>query len=150
MFVQIERMCLVLILMLSFGCTKQSWMHTKAVLGGKEAKREYGEWLYQSGREREIPEALEWITKAAKAGDTKAMYSIASIASVDGRDWEPNPKAVEWFRKGAEAGDPDCMGKLAEAYRYGYLGLEKDEKQYRHWMDKAMAIDREQDKVRGR
>jgi TPR repeat protein len=35
------------------------------------------------------------------------------------------------------------MGRLAVAYRFGYLGLEKDEQQYRYWMDKAMAIDKE-------
>ena len=145
-----KRLCAVVLVLCSLGCTEQSRKYTKARLGGREAKREYGIWLYRYGREREQAEALAWITKAAEAGDVKAMYRLASIASAGGDGWEPSPTAVYWFRKGAEAGDPDCMGKLAAAYRYGYLGLVKDEKQYRFWMDKAMAIDRERDRVRGR
>ena len=78
------------------------------------------------------------------------MYELGMIFAPGGVTWEPNPTAVYWFRKGAEAGDPDCMGKLAVAYRFGYLGLGKDEEQYRFWMGKAMAIDQERDKVRGR
>lgn len=138
------------LVLFSLGCTEQSRKYTKARLGGREAKRDYGIWLWKYGREREQVEALAWITKAAEAGDTDAMFSLASILSAGGEGWSPNPKAIFWFRKGAEAGDPDCMGKLAAAYRYGYLGLVKDEKQFRFWMDRAMAIDREREWVRGR
>jgi len=147
---QVMRWCAVILTLCSLGCTEQSRKYTKARLGGREAKREYGVWLWDHGREREQPEALTWITKAAEAGDVRAMYELGMIFAPGGVTWEPNPTAVYWFRKGAEAGDPDCMGKLAVAYRFGYLGLGKDEEQYRFWMGKAMAIDQERDKVRGR
>ncbi len=150
MSLQMMRLCAAFLILVSLGCTEQSRRYTKASLGGREAKREYEIWLYRHGREREIPEAIEWITKAAEAGDVDAMYKLASILSGGGDGWELNSKALYWFRKGAEAGDPNCMGKLAEAYRYGYLGLNKDEKQYRYWMDKSMAIDRERRKNYGR
>lgn len=140
----IKRGTCFIALLLSLGCSERTRMEAKARMGNREAMREYGLWLYSHGREREVEEALAWITKAAEKGDTKAMYDRAMIASSGGRS--SNPVGLYWFRKGAEAGDPDCMGKLAVAYRYGYLGLAKDESQYRSWMDKAMAIDRERSK----
>jgi TPR repeat protein len=127
----------VFLLIPAIGCTEQSRKYTKARFGGRESKREYGIWLYSHDREREIPEAIEWITKAAKAGDTSAMYRLASIISAGGDGWDPNPAAVEWFRKGSEAGDRFCMIKLANAYEYGYLGLSIDHREANKWFEAA-------------
>ena len=113
---------------------------------------EYGYelWTHTSGREDETEEAIYWITRAAEKGEPEAMFTRAMIASAGGEYNDSCPIAVHWFQKGAEAGDPNCMGKLAVAYRFGYLGLVKDEGKYRYWMDKAMAIDKERSKSWGR
>ena len=137
MLLQVMRLGAVVLVLCSLGCTEQSRKYTKARLGGREAKRDYGIWLWKYGREREQAEALAWITKAAEAGDTDAMFSLASILSAGGEGWSPNPKAIFWFRKGAEAGDRFSMIKLANAYEYGYLGLSVDHAQANKWFEAA-------------
>lgn len=131
------RIILITILAASLGCTKQSRLHLKAVFGGRVAKREYGEWLFYHGRSRETAEGLQWITKAAEAGDTEAMYSLASIKSAGGDTYGAFPESVMWFRKGADAGDRFCMIKLANAYEYGYLGLTIDKAEANKWFEAA-------------
>jgi TPR repeat protein len=105
-------------------------------------------WDHTTGRQDETDEALSWMTKAAEKGEVEAMYRLAMILTAGGR--AADPKGLFWLRKGAEAGDSNCMMKLANAYWYGYLDLEKDPQQFQYWMNKAMAIDKARDKVRGR
>ncbi len=131
----IKRGTCFIALLLSLGCSERTRMEAKARMGNREAMREYGLWLYSHGREREVEEALAWITKAAEKGDTKAMYDRAMIASSGGRS--SNPVGLYWFRKGAEAGDRFCMIKLANAYEYGYLGLPKDRTEAAKWFEAA-------------
>lgn len=109
----------------------------KAELGGREAKREYGLWLWSKGHDRDTPEAIIWLTKAADAGDVEAMYRLGTILSGGGDTWGPSPVAVKWFLRGANAGDRICMIKLANAYQHGYLGLSKDEAEAKKWFEAA-------------
>lgn len=138
----------VVLFVLFFGCksTPIEKLRRQAEKGDPQAMYEYGVeiWRRTKGEQEEVDEATSWISKAAEKGNIKAMYELGCIWEMGGG---PSPKAVHWFNKGADAGDPNCMGKLAEAYRYGYLGLKQDEKKYRYWMDKAMAIDREREKA---
>lgn len=137
-----------LLFALLLGCSERERLAIKAQTGNAAAMREYGNWICEKGHDSEYREGMVWLRKAAEKGDTQAMYDYAMAKG--GGGIQPHPEAVFWFRKGAEAGDPNCMGKLAEAYRYGFLGLDKDEKQYRYWMDKAMAIDRDRSNNYGR
>ena len=42
-------------------------------------------------------------------------------------------KAVYWYSKGAEVGETNSMLALANGYRVGQLGLEKDEDKAKFW-----------------
>ena len=55
--------------------------------------------------EPNVAEALNWLTKAAEAGDIKAMYYCGSILE-NGEDGVPVnlKKAKEWYKKAAAAG----------------------------------------------
>jgi len=127
---------LVLALVL-LGCTKQSRMELRADLGGREAKREYGLWLLSQGPVRDQPLGMAYLKKAAEAGDGKAMYHLGSILSSGGDSWSPAPEALTWFKKGAEAGDRPSMYVLANAYRYGYMAVDKDDALANHWFAEA-------------
>ena len=130
-------------LVLSLSCTEHDRLKLKAQMGNRRAMYEYGLDLEQHTDNAD--EAIAWMTKAAEKGETEAMYSLAMFLSAGGES--SNPKALYWFRKGSESGDLNCMLKLSIAYRYGYLGLEKDEKQYRYWKDKLTAVDTERSKT---
>ena len=55
--------------------------------------------------EENAAEALKWLTKAAEAGNPKAMYYCGSILE-NGEDGVPanTKKAKEWYKKAAAAG----------------------------------------------
>lgn len=130
--VKILGLCLVLCL----GCTQHDRLKMKAQMGNRRAMYEYGVdiWKHTSGRKDEVDEALGWIIKAAEKGEIEAIYEIGTIEEMGGG---ARPKAVYWFKKGAEAGHRPSMIKIANAYRYGLLGLEIDQAQADKWYGAA-------------
>lgn len=127
---------IIVLLPLCFSCNRYQRLGIRAKLGDRRAMYEYGTdiWAHTSGRQDEVDEAIKWITKAAEKGEVEAMYKIGAIHAMGGA---PAPKAVYWFRKGAEAGDRFSMIKLAEGYRYGRLGLPKNQVESDRWYDAA-------------
>jgi len=125
---------IMLLLILSMGCNEKTRLHIKADIGNAKAMREYGIWLCSKGHDQEFTEGTAWITKAAERGDVEAMYELGLLKEVGGG---PRPEAVGWFRKGAEAGHRFCMIKLANAYRYGELGVTPDLDEAKTWFERA-------------
>lgn len=136
---------LLLTLAVSLGCTQEAQMRIRAERGDPKAMYEYGDYLIRN-RPRNFyidgEEGRAWIEKAADRGETKAMWSMGSINRPDDTK-EGMKKTVYWFRKGAEAGDPNSMLELANAYRFGKLGFDKDETKAKFWYDQISKAEAE-------
>lgn len=144
------KLAIIFIVFMSlFACNEATRLRSKAengdVLAMRQLARKY-ESMYDKDVRQNGDLAIYWYTIAANNGDTESMYALCGLYEIN-QSKQSQEKALNWVRRGADKGDPNCMGKLAEAYRYGNLGLVKDENQYRYWMDKAMAIDREREKA---
>ncbi len=80
--------------------------------------------------------ALDWVTRAAQAGQTIAMNYLGWMC-VEGRGTEKDAtNAVAWFAKAAEAGDTGAM------HNYGWMlangsGVAKDEAAALDWFKRA-------------
>ncbi|MDE5903246.1 MAG: sel1 repeat family protein [Muribaculaceae bacterium] len=78
--------------------------------------------LMQLGRSKE---GLEWIERAAVAGDAKAQSNLGFLLT-EGKVVKRDPeKAVFWLRKGAENGSATAASMLGDLYRDG-LGVACD------------------------
>jgi TPR repeat protein len=84
-----------------------------------------------------------WLLMAANKGNTNAMFEVGNLN-------QPKPEALVWYKKGAVLGDPGCMGEVAKAYKYGLYGVEKNEEESERWFARAMKIDDEAKRKRGR
>jgi hypothetical protein len=67
------------------------------------------------GVRRNLEEALFWLRKAFRAGDSCAAHNIAITYRENG-DLET---AFKWFRRAAEAGDGDALIQLGIHYYWG-------------------------------
>jgi hypothetical protein len=56
---------------------------------------------------------------------------------------EAKAKAIEWYLRGAEVGETNSMLALANAYRFGDLGLEKNEVKAKFWYDQLTKAEEE-------
>jgi len=83
-------------------------------------------------------DALSWLKKAAKAGNSKALCELGSLYESNGQllgcgsTGEAFGKAVDCFRKSVDAGNPDAMASLADCYANG-RGVRRD-------VDEAIAL----------
>lgn len=79
--------------------------------------------ILRSGREgvpADLPAAYALFTRAAEAGDSKAMVFVGQLLE-QGRGAPRDPAAaVRWFRKAAELDNPTAMFWLGHLYKAGF------------------------------
>ena len=74
-----------------------------AVKGHPGAMYEYGLQLYM--QQKDIPEAIEWITQASKYGLSRAEYRLGKLLLNSPWVISDEKKALFWFESAAEKGD---------------------------------------------
>lgn len=98
------------------------WLRRAAEHGCASAQNNLGVLL--GDREhaaKNLPEALVWLERAFRAGDSCAASNIAITHRQNG-DFR---KAVQWFRKSIASGDDDAFIELGIHYYWG-KGVRKD------------------------
>ena len=100
------------------------WLRRAAQHGLSPAQNTLGVLLSNGdGVKKDIGEALSWMRKAFRAGDTCAAQNIA----ITYRQIGDLRTAVKWFRKSADAGDGDALIQLGIHYYWG-KGVRKNPK----------------------
>lgn len=104
----------------------------KAESGDAQAMLEYSEYLQKY---HGLQEAHEWHTKAAKAGNPRAMAEEGNFILYG---WIPGSlcDAFEYYKKSAEAGIRKSYANMADCYLYGW-GTEQDFQKAREYYKKA-------------
>lgn len=72
-----------------------------------------------SGMEKDTREGLDWLEKAAIAGDAKAASNIGWLLSEGNLVEKDYEKAAFWLQKAADSGLPVAMSLLGDLYREG-------------------------------
>jgi TPR repeat protein len=82
---------------------------------------ELGEALMNDGDgvSADYPEALNWLRKAAAAGDSSGMVDLGGMYLLGNGVDEDFDTAAEWFRKAADDGNPVAMYDLGMMYEHG-------------------------------
>jgi len=93
-------------------------------------------YLEGNGVEKDLKEAVRWLTKAAEAGDAFSACYLGTL--YDSKDGQLNDDAiaVKWYRIAAEKGEIDSMRNLAMCYNEGKGVPENREKAF-EWYRKA-------------
>lgn len=92
------------------------WFRRAAEHGNGPAQNNLGLLLGNgNGVRKNVKEALLWLRKAFRAGDTCAAQNIAITYRENG----DLKTAFKWFRKAAEAGDGDALIQLGIHYYWG-------------------------------
>lgn len=100
------------------------WFRRAAEHGLSAAQNTLGVVLSNGdGVRKNVDEALSWLRKAFRAGDTCAAQNIA----ITYREIGDLGRAVKWFRKSADAGDGDALVQLGIHYYWG-KGVRKNSK----------------------
>ena len=104
----------------------------KAESGDAQAMLEYSEYLQKY---HGLQEAHEWHTKAAKAGNPRAMAEEGNFILYG---WIPGSlcDAFEYYKKSAEAGIRKSYANMADCYLYGW-GTEQDFQKAQEYYKKA-------------
>ena len=104
----------------------------KAESGDAHAMLEYSEYLQKY---HGLQEAHEWHTKAAKAGNPRAMAEEGNFILYG---WIPGSlcDAFEYYKKSAEVGIRKSYANMADCYLYGW-GTEQDFQKAREYYKKA-------------
>jgi TPR repeat protein len=98
------------------------WFRRAAEHGSAPAQNNLGILLSNGdGVRKNVEEALVWLRKAFRAGNTCATQNIAITYRENG----DLKTAVKWFRKAAEASDGDALIQLGIHYYWG-KGVRKD------------------------
>jgi len=100
------------------------WFRRAAEHGLSAAQNTLGVVLSNGdGVRKDVDEALSWLRKAFRAGDTCAAQNIA----ITYREIGDLRAAVKWFRKSADAVDGDALIQLGIHYYWG-KGVRKNSK----------------------
>ena len=92
------------------------WFRRAAEHGSAPAQNNLGILLGNgSGVEKNVDEALSWLRKAFRAGNSCAAQNIAITFRENG----DLKTAFKWFRRAAEAGDGDALIQLGIHYYWG-------------------------------
>lgn len=98
------------------------WFRRAAEHGLSPAQNTLGVLLSNGdGVRKNVEEALLWLRRASRAGDTCVAQNIA----ITYREIGDLRAAVRWFRKSADAGDGDAMIQLGVHYYWG-MGVRKN------------------------
>lgn len=76
------------------------------------AQYEYGAMLYRE--QKDIPQAIHWLSEASKYGSAKAQYRLAHILMHSPWVEKDEDKALFWLEKAAESGHKVARLKTAE------------------------------------
>jgi hypothetical protein len=80
--------------------------------------------------------ALDLYTRAAKAGNTKAMTKIGGMHE-DGKGTSKNPKlAMRWYEEAAKRGDATAMHRIGLLFDFG-IGVPKSYDLAKRWYEQA-------------
>lgn len=92
------------------------WFRRAAEHGCVSAQNNMGVILGNgNGVKKNVKEALLWLRKAFRGGDTCAAANIA----ITYRENDDLRRAFEWFRKAVDAGDSDALVELGIHYFWG-------------------------------
>ncbi len=128
-----------------------AYFRKAAVQGNADGQFGLGSMLAAGeGEDKNLGEALKWITKAAEQGHKLAINELA-LAYITGQlgvteKQQQSADALRWINIAAENGYITAMEKLASAYRNGELGLAVDLKLADQWTEttrKALGLKKE-------
>ncbi len=95
-----------------------------ARLGLRDAQYEVGLMFANgSGVNRDIGQALSWISQAAEKGLAAAQYLLATRYAAGGDIGQDSQKALFWFQKAAEQGHAKALFRLGQLYELPQLDL---------------------------
>lgn len=69
----------------------------------------------------------------AEAGNAEAQFNLALMYHSGASGDVNESEAVKWYQKSAQSGYPKAQEFLAVAYREGWFGLPRDQKQADYW-----------------
>lgn len=111
------------------------WLIKAAELGLVDAEAELGD--HYLNYDNDAPQAVTWLTRAAKHGSISAIKSLAECYN-EGKGVDKDRKtAIEWYKKAAEKGDGECQSLVGECYLKGDV-LPLDAKKAVKWLRKAV------------
>lgn len=117
------------------GCSRESRLHLKADTGDPQAMYEYGVYLIgvrPNNHYTDAEKGVQWVERAALKGHPEAMRKLGGIFAL-GVMPEQLQKAIFWYTRAAESGNRSAMLELANAHRFGELGLTRDEVKAAYW-----------------
>lgn len=118
-------------------------LELKAEAGDADAMRAISEF-YRSGpgeneQFRDPAKGIEWLERAANAGNRMAMSDLYYIYFMGKEGLERNPEmAFKWGLMAAQAGDPTAMKNVADMYYEGD-GVARDGLQAARWYEKILS-----------
>ncbi|MEM9184414.1 MAG: SEL1-like repeat protein [Pseudomonadota bacterium] len=113
-----------------------NWLAKSAEAGNVNAAYSLGTG-FETGEyfDKDLNEAKRWYAMAADAGAALAAYRLGVL--LDDSDGSPElAEAVKRYRQAAQAGQADAQYQMYQYYRDG-LGVEKDSKLARQWLQQA-------------
>jgi TPR repeat protein len=96
------------------------WAKRAAELGSPEQAHQYATFLMSPHQNPDIAAAIEWFTRAAKAGYRRSMWELGIMYNDGNRIAQDNDRANYWFRRLADVGSTDGMVLLAMNVQAGY------------------------------
>jgi TPR repeat protein len=93
-------------------------------------------YLHATGVEKDLTQAEQYLTEAVAKGNIRSHAVLADLYRAHGE----TSKQLDEIRAGATAGDENAMLMLAESYRDGTLGLDRDPKSALKWMANAAQL----------
>lgn len=84
-------------------------------------------------------EAIAQYRALAEAGDAAAAYHLGMMLGSGCQGQPDAAQARQWMLKAAEQGHADAQKQLAQWHQGGLMGLRKNKKQARQWLDQALA-----------
>jgi uncharacterized protein len=101
----------------------------KAATAGFAPAQETLSVLYSEGigGQMDRKAAFQWALTAAEHGHASAAFKVASFYETGKGIERDQAAALDWYLKSADGGHWLAHAKLTQAYRFGLLGLERDE-----------------------
>ncbi len=103
--------------------------------GIAEAQYSLG-FLYQSGwgPERDLLQAVEWYSRAAEQGETRAQFNLGVLLINGEDDVEKDTEAgIIWLTRSADGNNIRAKELLIDIYSNGKYGIEKSTKKAEYW-----------------
>ncbi len=118
--------------------------YTKAAEKGEYAAQTAMAWMYDNrlGVQQNKLESFMLNLRAAKNGDSYAMYNLAGAYLFGEGTGKNVAKAIEWYQKAAEAGNAEAQGYLGYIYTEGKVQgyvVGKDYGKALQYVNKAVA-----------